>query len=206
MNSFYIGLLGQMAAKLEEAAKAGIELEQENAKAEYRATHDNLTGLLNRLGFMINSKKVLASHPNPENLVVVVLDLDGLKSINDTFGHLAGDRAIETSGKFLGKHFRENDLVSHNLAGRVGGDEFYVLADLTPRNDEGRKLTKKERLEKLLARLEDNFYSQVASQNTDLDKLRISAGAVFIDPESPFESTIHSADTQMYLNKRSRRS
>jgi diguanylate cyclase (GGDEF)-like protein len=80
---------------------------------------DALTGLFNKGHFMDE-----LSHDRREDKgdVLLMVDLDGFKPINDNFGHAAGDRALQEVGKMLLKNIRESDIV-----GRLGGDEFGVI-------------------------------------------------------------------------------
>lgn len=84
---------------------------------------DELTGLLNRRGFMeIASKTLLEAEQNRHKLTLLYVDLDGMKHINDTLGHETGDLALIDMAEILRTVFRQADLI-----GRIGGDEFVVL-------------------------------------------------------------------------------
>jgi diguanylate cyclase (GGDEF)-like protein/PAS domain S-box-containing protein len=84
------------------------------------ATHDPLTGVLNRAGLLSAITDALdARHP----LGVVFLDLDGFKWINDQYGHRAGDLVLVEVGR------RIQQVAGQNMVGRLGGDEFVILAD-----------------------------------------------------------------------------
>lgn len=91
------------------------------AEAEERAGRDPLTGLLNRVG-LDRSIALLGLDP-PRPLAVFFVDLDGLKRVNDTLGHDAGDVLIRTAAARLRVSVRDGDLVA-----RQGGDEFVVVA------------------------------------------------------------------------------
>ncbi len=156
------------------------------------ATTDELTKLANRRGFLMIAEPMIALcqrawHPT----AAAVFDLDGLKEINDEFGHEAGDLAITDFAKLLLKVFRDSDVVA-----RIGGDEFCVL--LTD-PDEANTSAPLERLQQ-----------RVASYNADSDRpfrLTFSAGSV------PFDKTRHDtvddllrdADERMYVQKRSKK-
>jgi diguanylate cyclase (GGDEF)-like protein/PAS domain S-box-containing protein len=103
----------------------------------YKAYHDQLTGLPNRALFLDRLDVALAqARREGTSLAVMFLDLDDMKSINDTFGHVVGDRVLTAVGERLVSVVRGGDTVA-----RVGGDEFLVLlagsdaeaADLVPR-------------------------------------------------------------------------
>jgi diguanylate cyclase (GGDEF)-like protein len=85
------------------------------------ACSDPLTGLLNRAGWEIGTADLLARSRDPVSVTVVVLDIDGLKHVNDTYGHQAGDRHIVN----YAQHWK--DVVPRRaVLARLGGDEFAV--------------------------------------------------------------------------------
>jgi diguanylate cyclase (GGDEF)-like protein len=90
--------------------------------AAERATagEDDLTGALRRgVGLAAVQRELERAHRTHDRLVVAFVDLDGLKSVNDTFGHAAGDRLLQRVAKLIIGHLRPYDVVA-----RVGGDEF----------------------------------------------------------------------------------
>lgn len=93
-------------------------------EAQHAAEVDPLTGLPNRRAMEAFLEKSLSiAHAKRTDLGVMMIDLDGFKDVNDTYGHLAGDRVLKVIGKRLGGSLRRNqDLVS-----RLGGDEFIVI-------------------------------------------------------------------------------
>src|SRR5260370_41013960 len=85
---------------------------------------DELTGLYTRRGFLAVTEQYLDSFQRGDNgLVVLYADLDGLKGINDSLGHLEGDRALVRTAEILKEAFRSSDIIA-----RLGGDEFVLLA------------------------------------------------------------------------------
>jgi diguanylate cyclase (GGDEF)-like protein/PAS domain S-box-containing protein len=98
------------------------------AKLSYQATHDSLTGLINRTEF--ESRMILALQSAAQlgrHHAVMYLDLDQFKVINDTCGHAAGDQLIRQVSAMLQRRLREGDTLS-----RLGGDEFGVLLENCP--------------------------------------------------------------------------
>ncbi len=96
------------------------------AKINYLAMHDQVTGLPNRNMFYAQLKKAMAmAERNNYSLALLYIDLDGFKTINDSFGHNAGDSLLKTIGKRLSKSIRKSDT-----ACRIGGDEFVVLIEM----------------------------------------------------------------------------
>ena len=88
------------------------------------ALSDDLTGLLNRRGFLfLACQQLKLASRNGRSAVVFLCDVDGLKRINDQFGHAAGDEALVRTAQVLEETFRESDVLA-----RFGGDEFAMLA------------------------------------------------------------------------------
>lgn len=112
--------------------KVTINRQLEHKVALARAAHelsqtDELTGLLNRRGFADRVARIFADHA-PEAGAVAFVDIDGLKMVNDSEGHLAGDQLITSVAQAVRSTVRPSDAV-----GRIGGDEFAVFAaDLDP--------------------------------------------------------------------------
>lgn len=86
------------------------------------AEHDPLTGLLNRRGFTDICKNFFANASSPSVFIVAMLDIDFFKKINDTYGHVAGDHALQHFAGLVRAGFRASDV-----AARFGGEEFVVL-------------------------------------------------------------------------------
>jgi diguanylate cyclase (GGDEF)-like protein len=86
-----------------------------------QATIDELSGVLNRRAFIEKCRKRLNGMPDQE-FALFMIDVDNFKKINDTFGHMTGDRVIKELGAMLGNSFRKSDVI-----GRLGGDEFAVF-------------------------------------------------------------------------------
>lgn len=150
---------------------------------------DELTGLLNRRGFFSYSQKQLKiAERSRRTMSVIYADLDGLKKINDTWGHEEGDAAILEAASLLRDTFRESDIIS-----RLGGDEFAVLVEITESNDE---LIIKKRLEEKISILnarENRKYS-----------LLMSVGIVRYDPDHPcsVDELLSRSDKLMYADKK----
>jgi diguanylate cyclase (GGDEF)-like protein/PAS domain S-box-containing protein len=150
---------------------------------------DELTGLYNRRGFLAFCKQHLnALRRTNKGVVIVYADLDGLKAINDSFGHKEGDRALVKTAELLKENFRSSDVL-----GRLGGDEFIMLAAVDP--DGG--------MEKLISRLERKFESYNALKTSPYN-LSISLGVAQLEPDGTqsLEDLMANADAAMYENKR----
>lgn len=89
-------------------------------KLEHNATHDQLTGLYNRHGFVAELEQAFADKDGTHSIVFI--DLDGFKQVNDTAGHAAGDTLLQQIGVLLAAHAKP-----YGIASRFGGDEFVML-------------------------------------------------------------------------------
>ena len=157
----------------------------------YRATHDSLTGLANRALFYdrLRNGLTLAARQS-SRLGILNIDMDGLKRINDQFGHRAGDAAITETGRRISQISRKSDTVA-----RLGGDEFGVI--LMDIEDKDSAACHADRLVKEIRR---NFFFE----NNQLF-LGASIGlAAFPDDGHEVESLIEQADKEMYAIKRTR--
>ncbi len=153
---------------------------------------DELTGLYNRRGFMaLADQNVRLAKRTKRQLLVGVADLDGLKAINDTFGHGHGDKALTETVKILRETFRETDIIA-----RIGGDEFAILALEASKNT----------INMLSARLQAILQRHNRKRNSR-HKLSISMGMVPYNPESPksIDQLMKQADALMYEQKRHKR-
>lgn len=115
------------AARMVEKAKETITVQQDRIQVlEDLATTDELTGLMNRRGFFEAFGRELdraARAPDRESGgLLILIDLDNFKAINDTYGHLAGDAALKLVGRTLA-----HDVRTMDVAARLGGDEFVLL-------------------------------------------------------------------------------
>ena len=101
------------------------ELHEYQRKLQEQALIDELSGLPNRRSVNTTLERwCAASHRGKRNFAVLLVDLDGFKSINDTYGHAAGDATLAKISARLKSRSRQSDMIA-----RLGGDEFLVLAD-----------------------------------------------------------------------------
>jgi diguanylate cyclase (GGDEF)-like protein len=153
---------------------------------------DEMTGLHNRHGFlMLAEQHARLAQRQGEPFAIVFADLNGLKTINDTLGHEAGDRSIRSVAAVLRQTFRDSDVVS-----RLGGDEFVALLVNT---DSAMQETIAARLLQGLA--VHNLNEPPALQ------LSLSIGISFFKPASPLPvaALMIEADRLMYTDKRRQR-
>jgi len=110
---------------IKEQKESKDKITQQKDVLDYRAHHDNLTGLPNRVLFndRLNQGMQKAKR-NFENLAVCFIDIDNFKVINDSLGHEIGDRVLKKVTKLLQKNIRSNDTLA-----RWGGDEFIIIME-----------------------------------------------------------------------------
>ncbi|MDQ7836418.1 MAG: PAS domain S-box protein [Humidesulfovibrio sp.] len=147
------------------------------------STHDALTGLFNRAHFEAEYRRASQGRLLPVSIIMA--DVDGLKTINDTLGHAAGDDLIKNAADILRMAFRSGDLVA-----RLGGDEFAVLL---PGADENAVA---ESVKRIHAEVEA-FRRRGGSSCP----VRLSVGAATAGTPEGLESLLRDADKRMYENK-----
>jgi diguanylate cyclase (GGDEF)-like protein len=163
------------------AARASIEALEASAHV------DMLTGALNRRGFERELARALAyARRYATSAALIYLDLDGLKPVNDTHGHAAGDALLQAAAAVLHQHVRASDIV-----GRLGGDEFAVLLW---RLDERQATAKARALESALAQHAVRWQGNVLVPAA-------SAGIAMFDLADTAQSVLTRADRAMYARK-----
>lgn len=153
---------------------------------------DELTGLYNRRGFYTHAEHLIkVSKRNKDNIILFFIDVDNLKSINDTYSHQSGDDALIDTTNIIKKTFRESDIIA-----RFGGDEFVILA----------KLIKKSLGDKLTARFKRNLNSH-NKKNLRPFKLSLSLGLAQAGtkPSISIDDLLKKADESMYEQKQVRK-
>lgn len=167
------------------------EVRHLHQQLEFQAVTDPLTGLLNRRGFyQAVESTLLRSERNEQSLVLLYLDLDGFKRVNDSLGHDAGDRVLRWVSEQL-----QGCLRSYDILGRMGGDEFTALLELEfP--EQAAKIS-----EKLIERV------SICQQVDGLDvMLGVSIGiATYPDCGADLNGLLRAADIAMYEAKRAGR-
>jgi diguanylate cyclase (GGDEF)-like protein len=176
-----LDLLSSLLSSVLEADTNAVRSARDLERAVSDAETDTLTGLLNRRGWerwLAREEERFRRFGDPAS--VVMMDLDGLKRVNDTEGHEAGDAYLRRAAETLRSVTRRGDPVA-----RLGGDEFAMVATLDP-DDVG----------PLVARLQDAL---------DAAGTPCSAGVAPVGVASGFAEAIATADAAMYEDKRSRR-
>ncbi len=178
---------------IEDKSKEHNALERLN----FLASHDSLTGLKNRHGFVTYLRKIFEDkrHENHYS-VLFYLDLNGFKSVNDTLGHEFGDKLLKAIAERLRKFKKENTMEF----ARLGGDEFVIfLGCLSTERDDAVFLSQKKA----------NEIHRVFEHPFEIDEIdlymRTSIGVVIIEPgNDDIDEILRFADVSMYQAKRSR--
>jgi len=178
--------------KLRRSVRYAIERQRLLETLENLSLVDDLTGLYNRRGFFLLAARQFASgRRRSSELVLVLADVDGLKQINDRYGHLEGDRVLVTVSEYLKRVCREEDIVA-----RLGGDEFAVLLSESS-VESARRVT--ARLQQQLARYNRRRLSR--------GRVSVSVGLAGSGPKArrSLQRLLAEADADMYRQKKNGR-
>ena len=157
------------------------------ARIHHLAHHDALTGLPNRMSFMERlGQQIEQARAAGKSLALLFVDLDHFKRVNDSLGHLIGDKLLQTVAARISASLRTNDVVA-----RFGGDEFIVLLDDAGRDDVAQVA------QKLLRAIE----LPVEAEGRDLSVTPSVGVALFPHDGGTPTELIKNADTAMYIAK-----
>ncbi len=155
---------------------------------EERASHDQMTQILNKVSFENELAEILENSPTERQHALIFIDLDDFKGVNDTLGHSFGDLLLTTVGKRLKRVVRKSDLV-----GRIGGDEFAVFLQ----NIDGEK-SALQRTNLILETLRRKF-----SFDGNTRDIKSSMGiSIFPKHGSDYKELIGKSDLAVYESKR----
>jgi diguanylate cyclase (GGDEF)-like protein len=153
---------------------------------------DELTGLYNRRGFFTLAEQQLKMASRFKGgILILYADIDNLKSINDTYGHDEGSRAIKEVANILRTTYRDSDIIA-----RIGGDEFVVFP----------VGTSEDSIKRIIERLQANI-DQYNKENPSGFKLSVSFGISKCGPKSylDLEQLLKTADSAMYRHKNAKK-
>ncbi len=191
----FVGLTTVMALALAAGVTSHRQSERQlrslSTEMEQLALSDELTGLKNRRGFLVLADQALRmARRTRSKCALVFIDLDGLKQVNDTRGHAAGDALIADAARVLLRVFRESDVV-----GRVGGDEFAVFALLDEHDGAGAVNGR------LQAEIEKYNGEAVPSMRISMS---VGIEELSNNSDTPLDVLLSRADRAMYEKKRRR--
>lgn len=174
---------GEIARLHQEVA----ELRQQIAQLDRLAHEDALVGLPNRRGFMRRLDDLIARvRRYGDQAAVLFIDIDGLKAINDSFGHAAGDEALVQVAQRLVQGVRSSDSVA-----RIGGDEFGVLLEHADER------SARETARRLVETVAERDFTHDGSTMP----LSVAVGVALIGESDSAENVIARADAEMYAEK-----
>lgn len=188
--------LQKKRVKTREHARDRVAAQLYENRLRREAGLDPLTGLINRRGLQeLAEKQLRLADRLKKRAYLLFVDVDGLKKINDTFGHSEGDNALNDTTNILQNTFRQPDIIA-----RIGGDEFLIIAIETEQDQKDKEQNALEAINSRLRENLDNF-------NEDSDrpyKLSLSIGAEIRKPNDPrpLDDLITRADRAMYKQKR----
>ena len=171
------GIIGVVSCCRDITSRKRIE-----QQLKYQAIRDPITGLYNRTYFEIEMTRLATAARQPVGLIVC--DLDGLKYINDTLGHEAGDELLASLADLISDTFGNNETVA-----RIGGDEFAVIL---PGVDEARLAASRARIGEAVA---------VYNAKTPTIPLCVSIGTAITGPSLSLHGLFKEADNSMYREK-----
>jgi len=175
----------QIITKLVNFSKAITrELEEANQELVKVSITDKLTGIFNRLKLdQVISDEIARSERYHSPFSIILVDIDHFKSVNDTYGHLTGDKVIVKIAELLSLHSRQNDIV-----GRWGGEEFVVVLP-------GSSLQSATQVaEKLREAIADTQFPEVGRKTASFGL------ASYLEKDNP-ASLISRADKALYMSK-----
>lgn len=152
---------------------------------EFRSTHDILTGLYNRQYFEQEIDRLQNSRRQPVS--ILVMDMNGLKDINDSQGHAAGDEQLRVAATEIRKAFRPDDIVA-----RIGGDEFVILL---PETDTTTTIKVVERVKEVI-----HDFNQ---RNPEHNPISFAIGFATSESTPDLRDVLRNADRDMYVHKAS---
>lgn len=165
-------------------------LQKDNSTLNIKYKTDELTNIFNRRGFIEFGQRSLDLMQEMDNSgVIFFADMDGLKKINDNYGHDMGDRALQLEAEVLKSAFRASDIV-----GRLSGDEFGIVAV-------GMRISDVEKI-----RLKIKLLNEKVSMENKLPfMLSISLGAVDLQKSSVLKKLLTEADKDLYIEKKKKK-
>ena len=181
---------GELRARIE-VGRRMVEMQaalgESRAALAHQATHDPLTGMLNRRAILDQLHKELARvGRNCNALAVGICDIDHFKQVNDTYGHQAGDELLCGLAQVLSDNLRRYDSV-----GRMGGEEFLVITPMKARTD---SISLFDRLCMWIAERKITTRRGVLS-------VTVSIGVAYANAGSAVDEILEAADTALYRAK-----
>lgn len=175
------------AAMIYAIVSSRLRTSQKKQELEQKADTDLLTGLNNKLATERKIKEYMQKNPDGTGMMML-LDLDNFKKINDTKGHAFGDEVLRTLGKNLSPLFRASDIL-----GRIGGDEFMVFL---------KGVSTREDVEKQARKIVQFFRSFQAGDYVKYSATASIGVALYPRDGADFDSLYKATDAALYISKK----
>ncbi len=181
-----------LKSRIEKVERDALEMSRRAEEFEAAAMKDELTGLYNRKAFDERISRALdIFYKGGSPFALILFDIDRFKEINDTFGHVAGDKVLQKVGECLKDTFRKHDFIA-----RYGGDEFVVLIE---------ELSRDLARDKILAFMKNLQRLRFTSHARGDITVGVSPGIAMVRPGDTSETLLERADKAMYDVKNKRR-
>jgi diguanylate cyclase (GGDEF)-like protein len=192
-----VGVFGQRDLTLLQAVAAqiaaAIDVAELHERLKHMANTDALTGIHN-YGYFYDrlEEEVARADRRSATLAVAYFDIDGLKRVNDTYGHLAGDAVLRTLGRLIGRRVRTEDIPA-----RYGGDEFAIVMPDTPREEAERVVQRlMDELDRSVVELPDGGTIRMPARSWGISTFPLDGNSA--------KTLVDNADTRAYARKRAR--
>lgn len=184
--------ISRLKKRIDEVEQDALEMSRKAEQFQAAAMKDELTDLYNRKAFDERMRQALEAfnQGGGTSFALILFDIDQFKEINDTFGHVAGDKVLQKVSECLRETFRKNDFIA-----RYGGDEFVVLIE---------ELTRDLAREKILAFLEHLQRLRFTSHARGDITVAVSPGVAMAKMGDTPETLLERADLAMYEVKKRR--
>lgn len=177
----------ELVAEISQLRAQVALLEERVATLDELAHQDTLVAMPNRRGFLRDLERLIARVSRyGDEAAMLYVDLDGLKMINDSFGHRAGDEALIKVASMLAEGIRRSDVVA-----RIGGDEFGILLENAA----------EEKARETAARLSDMICDSEFRHDGEELPLSVAIGVAMIGKDDTVEDVMARADEEMYRGK-----
>lgn len=177
----------RLMAEVDRLRSQVADLQERVEQLDHLAHQDTLVSLPNRRGFLRELERLVdRARRYGESSAMLYVDLDGLKMINDTFGHKAGDEALIQVAELLVGGLRRSDVVA-----RIGGDEFGILLENSA----------EEKARETAARLSDMICDSEFRHDGEELPLSVAIGVAMIGRDDTVEEVMARADEEMYRGK-----